>query len=493
MPEIRTPASQSASRESALSRRLQVVVCLALFLEGMSSSSINVQVAGIRETFAPDPDELQLAVSIFLIAYAGLLPLAGRLVDHRDRRRVFHGGVALFGAGALVCAVAPDPSVLILGRFLQGAGAALSAPAALALVTAGLDAGAARNRAVATYGAMGAVGFSTGLVLPGFLVAELGWRAGFAVLVPIVAAVLVATRSLPAPRMTARKSIDVVGAVVVVAVTALGMHLLGGVQDADRWTWWAEAGALVVLCLGWRLRSALGEQPAGSDRLWLLPQVRVACAGIAGVFAGVLASMFVLSLALQEGADVDAATLGLLILPQPLVFSLTAGRGARVVARLGTARTLALGVATITGALVLLGLAGATSVPVVVVTMALAGAGLGLAFPAASIGAVDAAPERLRGTIGGLLTTCQNLGGAAGLALVTAFGVVPSVRAPDAAPGVLASAGLLALGGVVALLVSRRRTPDGAHRAHEGVAVRAPRGGRFPAQRTPGARGATEA
>src|SRR5690606_17793626 len=113
------------------------------------------------------------------------LPVAGRLTDLRDPRHVFTVGVALFGVGSVVCALATGPLLVLAGRSVQGIGAALSAPAAMVLITRG-HAERARAKAVALYGAMGAAGFSLGLVLPGLVVSTWGWRASFLVLVPIV-------------------------------------------------------------------------------------------------------------------------------------------------------------------------------------------------------------------------------------------------------------------------------------------------------------------
>src|SRR5699024_287496 len=118
----------------------------------------------------------------------------------------------------------------------QGAGAALTAPAALGLITAPLPEGAERNRMVALYGALGAVGFSTGLVLPGFLVTQLGWRSSFAVLLPFVALVLLLTWSVPSTPgerqlSGASRRPDGWGSVALLGLIGGGTWLLGAARE----------------------------------------------------------------------------------------------------------------------------------------------------------------------------------------------------------------------------------------------------------------------
>lgn len=433
-----------------------LIVCLALFLEGMSSSSINVQIAAVDAEFAPGPVELQLIAAVFLVSYAGMLPLAGQLVDRHDRRRIFRLGVLLFGLGSLLCTAAQAAEVLVLGRLTQGAGAALSAPAALALITDGLPEGPARNRAVTTYGAMGAVGFSTGLVLPGALVTAVGWRWSFLALLPIVLLVLAATRSVPAGSRRSAGRMDLLGALLLTACLAVVLGLISGIATLPARTLVSGVVLVVVTggCLG--LRGGVQGIPAS---VFGRPRVLAAALGLATVFAGVLSSMFVLSLALQVRHDFDAYEVGLLILPQPLAFSATARLGSASVGRFGPGRTLAAGIALIASTLVALATADAGSlVQRTLVGMAVIGVGMALSFPAASIAAVDATPESLRGTTAGLLTTAQNIGGALGLAVVTALGLVPHGNgSADAAPGLLAAAAVLVVGGVVAACLAHRR------------------------------------
>ncbi|WP_084614245.1 MFS transporter [Nakamurella lactea] len=452
MPGSHHPAVAPAA--GAMPTARMAVVCLALLLEGMSSSSINVQVSAISLDLRIDGTALQLVASAFLVAYAGLLPVAGRLVDAWSRRTVFLIGVALFGVGCLLCAAALSAPMLIAGRIVQGAGAALSAPAALALITAGLDEGPARNKAVALYGAMGAVGFSLGLVLPGAVVAWWGWRWSFVVFVPVVLLVLLATWSIQASKPVRRSGIDPVGAVVVTLVLVLAMHAVGGIGSSTGLLIALEAAAVLV-GVAW-----LSRRPGGAGfpaEVVRSPRVRAACLGLAAVFAGVVASMYVLSLGLGTGYGHSGLVVGLLILPQPLFFSGLAGLGARLVTIARPTAVFACGSLLLVASLGYLALMS-PSLPIavrVLPAMAGIGAALALCFPAASIAAVDAAPPELRGTTAGLLTTAQNVGGAVGLAVVTASAVVPAVsKETQLAPGMYVSAAAVLLGVAIAGLLA---------------------------------------
>ncbi|WP_163541023.1 MFS transporter [Occultella kanbiaonis] len=416
------------------------VICLALLLEGMSSSSINVQIHAMATDLGLRGASVPIVVGAFLLAYAGCLPVAGRITDVWSRREVFRLGVVLFGVGCVLCAVAPGAFLLVAGRLVQGAGAALSAPAALALITAGLGEGTARNRAVAIYGAMGAAGFSLGLVLPGFVVAQVGWRWSFVLLVPIVVAVLAVTARL-ATNAPAGGRVDVPGAVGLTVILMLTMHALGGIGSTDGAVIAIEFG-LAAVVLAWLIRrGGVGDYPTA---VLASRRIRAACLGLAGVYAAVLSSMLALSLGLQgQGSDLDAFALGLLILPQPVAFTLTAGLGSRLVSRFGPARVLGAGAAVLAASLGYLAVVGVQPPWVATMLPAMAGIGvaLGLAFPAASIAVVDAAAETDRGTASSLLTTAQNVGGALGVAALTALALLPSTDGAGDGDAVVAPGG----------------------------------------------------
>ncbi|CAM4169808.1 MFS transporter [Kibdelosporangium persicum] len=391
-------------------------ICAVLLLEGMSSSSINVQIGALESHFRLSPALLQLVVGAFLIAYAGLLPLAGRWVDTRGGRTVFLLGVALFGLGCVLCAAAMSGLWLVVGRFAQGAGAALSAPAAVALIIAGLPPGRTRNQAMGLYAAMGAVGFSLGLVLPAFVVTELGWRASFLVYLPVVAAMLVVGQTIERSPASGGR-VDPFAAIAVTVAMMLAVHAIGDVGQAPWWGTTAQLAVAVALGLGGRrLFPAEVTRSAG---------VLSGSFALAGVFSALTTSMYLASLALQ--ADHSAFEAGLALVPQSVSNAIATMFGARLVTRFGARKVLTAGMSMIVAALGYLGTAGmglpyaAGLLPAFIVI----GVSIALCYPASTIMAVDAVEPVHHGTAAGMLTTFQNVGGAAGLAVATAAAVVP--------------------------------------------------------------------
>lgn len=165
-----------------------VVVCGALFLDGLDSAMIGVAVPSIQSEFATSASAVQWTVSAYVLSFGGLLLFAGRLADAIGRRVVLLVGVAILLAGSLLGTFATTVELIIVARFGMGVGAALTAPAGLAIITTTFPEGPARNRAVGIYTACGAVGFSAGL-LGGGLLSSVGWRWVFALSVVMAAVV----------------------------------------------------------------------------------------------------------------------------------------------------------------------------------------------------------------------------------------------------------------------------------------------------------------
>ena len=129
-----TPVTADSSRFDGRTWSRLLVLCAAVLFEGMSLSSINVQMAGIQRAFELPPDLLQLVASSFLTAYAGLLLIGGKCADRWGHRRMFLIGVGTFVAGSLGAALSQEVISLVAARVVQGAGAAITAPAAVALI-----------------------------------------------------------------------------------------------------------------------------------------------------------------------------------------------------------------------------------------------------------------------------------------------------------------------------------------------------------------------
>src|ERR1700758_5381005 len=144
-------------------------------------ASVNVAVPSMRAGLHFSTTGLQWVVNAYTLTFAGFLMLGGRSADLLGRRRVFIAGVALFALSSLACAVADSRGLLIGARALQGFAGAVVSPATLSIITSSLPEGAERNRGLGIWGAMGALGASSGALLGGILTQELRWPAIFAV------------------------------------------------------------------------------------------------------------------------------------------------------------------------------------------------------------------------------------------------------------------------------------------------------------------------
>ena len=168
---------------------LLALVCGVLFLDGLDVSMVGVALPSIGSELGLKPSSLQWVVSAYILGYGGLLLLGGRAADLLGRRRVLIGGLAVFLVASFIGGLASDGNTLIATRFIKGAAAAFTAPAGLSIITTTFAEGPVRNKALSVYTAVGASGWSLGLVFGGALT-ELGWRYTFFMPVPISLAIL---------------------------------------------------------------------------------------------------------------------------------------------------------------------------------------------------------------------------------------------------------------------------------------------------------------
>ncbi|MFD0742613.1 MFS transporter [Phytohabitans flavus] len=168
-----------------------LVLCGALFLDGLDVSMVGVALPSIQADLGLSNSTLQWVVSGYVLGYGGLLLLGGRTADLLGRRRVFLWSIAIFAVASLLGGLVNDPALLVGTRFVKGVAAAFTAPAGLSIITTTFHEGPARNRALSFFTACGASGFSMGLIFGG-LMTEVGWRWTFLLPVPIALAVLVA-------------------------------------------------------------------------------------------------------------------------------------------------------------------------------------------------------------------------------------------------------------------------------------------------------------
>ena len=171
-----------------------VLVSMALFLDAVDVSIVNIALPNIQRDLQLTTTDLQWVQGVYVLTYAGLMLLGGRAADLLGRRRIFLLGATLFGLASLSGGLANSGWLLILARGIQGIGAALTVPSATSIITTTFAEGPERNKALGIFTGTGAAGFTCGLVLGGVLTNFISWHWVFFVSVPFVLLILLLTR-----------------------------------------------------------------------------------------------------------------------------------------------------------------------------------------------------------------------------------------------------------------------------------------------------------
>ncbi|MGI5160154.1 MFS transporter [Microbispora sp. CA-102843] len=398
------------------------VLSATMLMTVLDGSIVTVAMPAIQRDLGFAPAELSWTVNAYLIAYGGLLLLAGRLGDLIGRRAMFLAGNAVFAAASLLAGAATGPGMLIGARFLQGVGSAMASAVVLGiLVTTFTDAGE-RAKAIGVFSFTGAAGASLGAVLGGVLTDALGWNYIFLINVPIGAVTIVlALRALPADRgLGLSAGADAFGALLVTAGLMLGIYAVVQIERYGLRSLWFGAVSLVLLG-AFLVRQATARTPLMPLRI--LRSRAVAGANLVQVLA--LGAMFafqvVVALFMQQVLRYGALDTGLAMLPAALAI---AGVSLFVSPRLSTrfgARAVLLG-----GLVLLIGaMAWLTRVPVdaryvtdLLPVMVLIMGG-GLVLPAlTTLGMSDARSDDA-GLVSGFFNTTQQVGMAVGVALLS--------------------------------------------------------------------------
>jgi EmrB/QacA subfamily drug resistance transporter len=447
-----------------------VIILVASFMVVLDFTIVNIALPSIERDFGVSTPVVQWVVTGYAIAFSGLLILGGRAADLLGRRRVFITGLVVFSLASLAGGLAQDPVLLVASRIVQGAGAALVAPAALSLITTSFPPGPRRTRAIGLYGSMASVGFVSGQVLGGVLVEWTSWRAVFLVNVPVgLAAAVLAPRviAVPAGDGTAagaaarpRRRLDLRGAVLITAAVALAVFGIsqGGVLG---WTSPLVVGAAVV-AVGAAACFVVAETrhpaPLVRPRLLLRPGLRhgAELAFLLGVWNG--GELLVMSLYLQQVLHLSPLAAGLIIAPQGIAGFTMAGFAPRLAARLGVRRVLILaGAAATIGFAALTGLPAAGYSPLLTVVILVGFGGAGTAFGSIVLASRELA-DGDQGLAGGVVNTSRQVGAAVGAALLPA--VADSVRGVAGDRAAMLAAAVAALAATaVALSLARERSP----------------------------------
>ena len=403
-----------------------LVVAVAGFVETLDVTIVNVALPDLEADLGVSGADLTWAVSAYVLVYGGFLLLGGRLADALGRRRVFTAGLGLFGLSSLAAGLAPTFWSLVAFRAVQGLGAALLAPAALALLTTTYAPGRQRDIALGVWGGLAGLGGTLGVVLGGLVIDALSWRWVFLVNVPVIAVLLVAARrALPESRAPRTAGVDVLGAVL--GTGGLLLLVLAAVR-AESLSWSSAevlgllAGSAVTLLAFVRVESTRAHALMPL-RLFRQRSLRLGTSMLALNGAGFLSMFFLSAVYLQQARGASALTAGLQFLPMgiaAIVGAVAAGQLATVV---GTRPVQLAGAVLTVSGLALLALGDPQGSYATQLLPGFAVYGLGIL--AVGVPSQLAAQHDIRhddaGIGSGVVNAAYQVGGAVGLSVVTSL------------------------------------------------------------------------
>ena len=406
-----------------------ILLCVAQFVVVLDASIVNVALPTIGEALHFTESDLPWVVNAYVLTFGGFLLLGGRMADLLGRRRVFMAGLVVFALASLAGGLANTSGQLIAARAVQGLGAAILSPAALSIVTTTFQDGRERNRALGVWGAVAGSGGAAGVLLGGVLTDGLGWEWVLWVNVPIgLAAAAIAPTLLAESRASAdQRHFDVAGAVSVTAGLSLLVYALVDANNAG----WGSAQTIGLLAISAALLIAFVviERRAPSPLMpFSIFRLRTLTgANVVGVLVGasLFSMFFFISLYMQQVLGYSAIKAGLSYLPLAVSIILSAGIASQLVTKTGFKPVLATGMVLIAVALLWFSQISVDGsfVADILGPSLLAAVGLGFSFVTTTIAAVSGVQEREAGLASGLINTSQQVGGALGLAILSAISI----------------------------------------------------------------------
>jgi EmrB/QacA subfamily drug resistance transporter len=401
------------------------VLCGGMLMIVLDATIVNVALPSIKSDLGFTQSNLAWVVNAYLIAFGGLLLLAGRLGDLIGQRRVFLIGLAVFTAASALCAVAQSQGMLIGARFAQGAGGAIASAVILGMIVTMFPERREQAKAIGVYSFVASAGASIGLLAGGVLTEAINWHWIFFVNLPIgVVTALLALRLVEdRPGIGLREGADIPGAVLLTGGLMLGVYTLleTGAQG------WASTqtlllGGVSIALLGAFIgRQARIANPLMPLRLFRSRNVTGANTVMGLLVVGFFGMFFLGALYLQGILGYSPLGVGFAFLPSCLVMgTLSLGYAERLIMGIGPRATLLAGLVFGAAGLLLFARApvDASYATDVAPVMLLLGVGAGLAFPALMTLAMSGATPSDSGLASGFVNTTVQVGGAIGLAVL---------------------------------------------------------------------------
>ena len=402
------------------------VLCLSLVMIVMAVSSLNVALPTLQRDLGASATMLQWIVDAYALVFAGLLLSAGAIGDRFGRKAALLGGLAVFGAGAIVSGFAGSAEVVIAGRAVQGIGAAFVMPATLSLITV-IFPPEERQRAIAIWVGFAGAGGALGPIVSGLLLEHFWWGSAFFANVPVVALTAVAV-ALTAPRSRDDSATPLDPRGALLSLVGLASLLFAIIEGPERgWTdglvLGAAAMAVVLLSVfvWWERRA---EHPMLPLTFFADRRFTVGSSVVTIAFFVMFGFFFLFTQYLQFARGYSPLDAGLAGLPFAATMIVVAPRSAAVAARLGNGASMAFGFALVSLGMLVLALIGvSTPYLVLVVAMVLLASGMGITTAPATASIMSAVPMAKAGVGSAVNDTTRELGGALGIAV---FGSIVS-------------------------------------------------------------------
>ena len=474
MPEEPAAAERLLHEDPVIHGRrwfLLGVMCLSLVMVVMSVSGLNVALPSIQKSLGASSTELQWIVDAYSLVFAALLLPAGAMGDRFGRKKALMFGLVVFAVGSVVGGLATGAGQIVIGRIINGIGAAFVMPATLSLITT-IFPPHERRKAIATWAGFAGAGGAIGPIVSGGLLERFWWGSALLVNIPIVIVVLTAvTVFSPTSKDPNATPLDPGGAAL--SLVTLASLIYGIIEGPDKG--WGSASivlAFVAAAVGlvgfvaWERRSPHPMLP-----MWLFADRRMS------VGAGVVTSnffvmfglFFLFTLYLQFVRAYSPLSAGLATLPLALALVAIAPRSAALAERIGTGAVMSIGFLFIAAGFAVMTMIGArTSYGVLAVALVLLGAGMSLTAAPATGSIMSAVPHFKAGVGSAVNDTTREVGGALGIAVLGSISnaVYRSTVSlgslnlpPDAAKAAGKSVG-------AATVLAGSGVPDGAELAH---------------------------
>jgi EmrB/QacA subfamily drug resistance transporter len=430
-------APETSHSASTRDRRRWValyVLCAGVLMIVLDVTVVNVALPTIQDDLGFSQSSLAWVVNAYLIAFGGLLLLAGRFGDILGRKDVFMAGLALFTVASLVCGVAQSQEVLVVARFIQGIGGAMTSAVVLGMIVVMFPEPREQAKAIGVYAFVASAGGSVGLLLGGVLTQSINWHWIFFINLPIA----IVTATLAMRLLDRDKGIgfgggaDIPGAVLITSSLMLGVYTI--VKPAAEYGWSSGralglGAASLALLVAFVVREARAKNPLIPLRIFRSRNVSGANVIQALMVAGMFGMFFLGSLYLQRVLGYDALQIGLSFIPTTLIMGILSFRYSEpLITRFGARRALLTGMVLVAAGLGLFTQlpANGSYVANVLPALILVGTGVGVSFPSLMTLAMSGATQADAGLASGLVNTTAQVGGAIGLAVLATLSTTRS-------------------------------------------------------------------